>query len=225
MSTVKTKPKTKAEIEEELKAKEEQLNTQSKEMDELKNQMAQMMAMMQNIQQPQAQVQVAQPTKELSSKKIKVVSLIDNEMNLTTGEYGSGKPYRFPKFGYSHRIKFDDLENIVHYHRWVFEKGYALIADREAIIELGLEDEYDEILGEKDIQDIIQLTKEEHVDMLCGMNEDMRNKVLDMIIEDISKGGSRNMAYIFEIEARVNVSIMDKVKNIKEANERLGKKK
>jgi len=47
------------------------------------------------------------------------------------------------------------------------------------------------------------------------LNENLK-KVVDMIVEDIANGKTRNMAFLFVIEARLGINIIDKSKAIKE---------
>lgn len=204
---------TKQELEKELKEKENQITEQGKELELLKQQMAQLMSMIQNQNN-----NIVSQSNTLSSRKIKVISLIPNELNLTTEELGAGKKFRFDRFGDEHKIRYDDLEEIVRVNRWIFEKGLAYIGDKEAIFELGLEDYYEKMLDKNGIQNIAKLENPHDVDMICNMNEIMLEKVTDLIIEDLVNGGNREWVKLAEIKNRTGIDILEKVEKLNKIN-------
>ncbi|MGL5767089.1 MAG: hypothetical protein ACRCX8_15750 [Sarcina sp.] len=182
---------------------------------EMQSQFEQMQKMMQQLMSSQPQQQVVQE-KPLTSKKIKVISLIDNELNMTTEPMGQGRIFSFPKFGYEHRIKFDDLEDIVHVHRWLFEKGLAYICDHDAIVELGLEEECEAILDKKGIESIAKLESPEDVAMFKGLSKDMQEKVSDMIAKAIVNGENRDLNKLSEIQRDTGFDIQKLAQDMKE---------
>ncbi len=196
----------------------EKENTELKtSLEQMQKQFDQMQKMLNNLAnaQPQTQPQV-QPQQNLSSKKIRVISLIPNMLVLTTEPDGGGRVFYFDKFGAEKRIKFDDLDNIVQTHYWIFEQGLAYICDKEAVAELGLQEEYENIIDKKGIVEIAKLQSKEDVEMLCTMNETMQEKVIDMIAEDVAQGNTRDMANLFEIQNRLGIDVIGKAKELKE---------
>lgn len=77
-----------------------------------------------------------------SGKKVKVMSLIHNPINVSTDVNGGGRVKSFDKYGDVRTIKFDDLSDMVSAYPNTFNKGYLYIMDNDVINELGLTDEY-----------------------------------------------------------------------------------
>lgn len=150
------------------------------------------------------------------SKKISVISLIPNTYILSTEENGSGKVYKFPHYGYSHKIKYDDLEQIVHLYREQAECGYFYIDDKNAVREFGLEDEYENILNKGRMDKLIRLEDSDCVDAFINMNDDMREHIIDSIIENMKTGYNYDFNYLKQIKDETGIDIYAKYQNLNE---------
>lgn len=181
--------KTKAELEQE----NENLSASLTAMQE---QMAVLMQQMQNLSNSKSKDEPV-----TFNHKIKVISLIDYPLYLTTEEYGGGKKFEFPRYGYEHNIKFDDLENIVHLTRKFAEDGFYYICDERAVEELGLDEAYKNILSKEKIAEIVELYNGTAVSLFQGASHDMQENIVEMIANKINK---ENKVYDLNLLDQIN---------------------
>lgn len=212
---------TKAELEQQ-NGELEQQNTELKStLDQMQAQMQTLMEQFSAIQNTTATVSNVNPIESIISanKKIKVINLIEGELNLTTQMYGAGKPFRFPHYGYEHNIKYNDLEDIVHSHRSFAEKGFFYICDADVVDELGLEDHYKNILTQTMIEDIVNNPNESNLGLFAGANETVQDSIVDRMVDKINihkkKYDLNIISKMNEIYGKDIVRIADQLKNIK----------
>ena len=72
--------------------------------------MAEMQKQIESKSQP---VVVSNNNESIRGKKVKVVNLMQNPLNISTEPNGGGRTYSFKNYGDSRLIKFDDLADIV----------------------------------------------------------------------------------------------------------------
>ena len=97
--------------------------------------MAEMQKQIENNNQPQTVV-VNNENNSIRGKKVKVVNLMQNPLNISTEQDGNGRVYSFKNYGDSRLIKFDDLADIVASYPYTMEHGLAYICDKEVVEEL-----------------------------------------------------------------------------------------
>lgn len=197
-----------AEIKEAKRAnapKPEVKETKPNEIDELKAQLAEMQKMFAKMQTP---AKVEKERKSIGSTKIKVMSLLPYQLNLTTEPLGGGKIYSFYNYGETQKIKFSDLEDIVHNHRRNMEDGVFYICDRSAIEELELDDEYEAIFDKVGVDSIVDLKDQTSVETFLILSEDMKDSVSRRIVEKINEGAEYNLNFLAEIQRRCGVDII-----------------
>ena len=175
------------------------------EIDELKAQLAEMQKMFAKMQTPE---KVKEERKSIGSTKIKVMSLLPYQLNLTTEPLGGGKAYSFYNYGETQKIKFSDLEDIVHNHRRNMEDGVFYICDRQAIQELELEDEYEAIFDKVGVDSIVDLKDQTSVETFLILSEDMKDSVSRRIVEKINEGVEYNLNFLAEIQRRCGMDII-----------------
>ena len=144
----------------------------------------------------------------LSSKKIKVINLLDHTHNLSTESRGGGTIYTFRKFGDSFNIKADDLEKAVHLYRKSFETGGFYICDEEAIEEYNLQEYYKKFIDQKGIEMIVQLQDVNAVDMFCSLSESLKNSTASTMAVNIVNGKNYDLNLIADIQRRTNIDIL-----------------
>lgn len=122
------------------------------------------------------------------TRTIKVVSLLPNVYNLSTQPYGKGKVYQFFKFGDSQMIKFSDMQDILAIYVNQFEKGYAVLTNKEDYEDLGIGYIYDSVLNQEKVEKLIKLETNDAVDAIVNMEDDMAEKIVGVIANKIADG-------------------------------------
>jgi hypothetical protein len=120
------------------------------------------------------------------NKRIKIISLFDGILVLTTGQYGQGKPYTFNKYGETKNIIYSDLSEILHYQNRFAEMGLFYICDDNVISNHGLYDSYQKLLSKEIIDNLLDYNRQE-------MNELFKNST-DMQKEQIASIIARKIA-------------------------------
>ena len=147
VSTPKTRKTTKVKVnigEETIaEAKVENSNTNS-EVEMLKKQIEELQKMVLQSQNLQPQATVT-PTVVLQTNQryIKVTSMVNGLVTLTTGSYGRGKPFNIDKLLGTIQILDTDLRNIIDSNHGLITKGVIYIEDESFIDEKGLRPEFE----------------------------------------------------------------------------------
>lgn len=180
-------------LQEENSALNELIVQMQKQIEELKQQQT-------NNKESQAQQVVIQQNSDLT-RSVKVVSLLSNVYNLSTQPYGKGgRTYQFNNFGESHMIKFNDMQDILSLYLSQFEKGYAVLTNKQDYVDLGVGYIYDEVLNQEKVEKLVKLEDDKSVETIIGMEEDMQEKICNIIATNISKGISYDYNKIKKLE-------------------------
>lgn len=161
--------------------------------------------MKQGISAPQVQV-----IKDVGSsgKKVKVMSLIHNPINVSTDVNGGGRVKSFDKYGDVRTIKFDDLSDMVSAYPNTFNKGYLYIMDNDVINELGLTDEYaSTVYSKEQVDNIVNLTNETAVNLFVGMDKDLRDSTAKAIARNLKNGKKYDYNLIHMIKTETGIDI------------------
>ena len=190
-----------------------ELQRQLKENQEAMAKMQEMMAKMQS--QPALAVAELKEAPAVGRNKVKVMSLLPYQLNLTTEPMGGGKIYTFRKYGEAQKIRFSDLEDIVHNHRKNMEDGVFYICDRDAIEALELTDEYESLFDKIGVDKIVELADETSVEMFLTLSDFMRDAVARQIAEKINSGANYNLNYLNTIQMRSEMDIVKMAQELK----------
>lgn len=143
-----------------------------------------------------------------SGKKVKVMSLIHNPINVSTDVNGGGRVKSFDKYGDVRTIKFDDLSDMVSAYPNTFNKGYLYIMDNDVINELGLTDEYaSTVYSKEQVDNIVNLTDETAVNLFMGMDKDLRDSTAKAIARNLKNGKKYDYNLIHMIETETGIDI------------------
>lgn len=196
--------------------KEAELKNVEKENEELKatlKQMQEQMVQMQKMMQaPQVQI-----VKEVGSsgKKVKLISLMHNEINVATNSDGTGTVKTFEKYGDVRLVKFDDLSDMVSSYPYTFSHGLIYIADSDVVNELGLAEEYAHIYDKKTVDKITRLEDDVDVDMFIGMEKNMRESVAIDMAKKINDGVKYDLNKLRDIKEKCGIDVEEMARNIK----------
>ena len=143
-----------------------------------------------------------------SGKKVKVMSLIHNPINVSTDVNGGGRVKSFDKYGDVRTIKFDDLSDMVSAYPNTFNKGYLYIMDNDVVNELGLTDEYSSTVYSKEqVDSIVNLTDETAVNLFIGMDKDLRDSTAKAIARNLKNGRNYDYNLIHMIKTETGIDI------------------
>lgn len=144
-----------------------------------------------------------------SGKKAKCINLMNCELNVSTEPDGGGKVFTFSGYGDSKVLKFDQISDIVNSYPYTMENGLLYIADSDIVDELGLTDDYTKIYTKETLDELIYLRRESDVDLLFGMEENLRNVTLKRIAELFNANEAFDYNTLRKIKNTINVDIED----------------
>jgi hypothetical protein len=143
---------------------------------------------------------------------VKIMSLIDHEMNLSTENFGKGKTLTFEHFGEVKKCLYSELVAIIYRHKNFFEQGkfYVLDDGRGVISELGYDDVYEHILTKDKIERILD-SNPEAFNLFQSANTGQQKIIVDMLIKKVRDGGAVDHNLIAEISRFSGIKIEDKI--------------
>lgn len=152
----------------------------------------------------------------IRGKKIKVINLMQNPLNIATQPNGRGRVYSFRNYGDSRLIKFDDLADIVASYPYTMEHGLAYICDKEAVEELGLSEEYTKLFDKERMDKVVWLREESDLDLFLGMDKNLQESVAIRIAELMNANERMDYNYLRTIKEQTGIDIEAIAKELKE---------
>ena len=143
-------------------------------------------------------------------KKIKVMSLFNGRLNLTTEGGGRGKIYSFAKFGETKLIPNEDLTNCFNANQRFFTEGFCFILDSEFVEENGLSESYANIVDKDKITSILNCDRNELDNIFQKISKIQKETICNLIIEKIVANEDINMTGVAIISQLTGVKIYDK---------------
>lgn len=148
-------------------------------------------------------------------KNIRVMSLCNNKLNLTSGSGKDAKKRIFTHFGQVKTIPYSTLIEMIEYRPSFAENGIYYILDKDVIEKTGLSEYYSRILKKEDIEKIFKNT-DEAISLYKTLNEKQREMVNDILVTKVRNGEVSDLNLVSSIERIGNVDIMERVKVSKE---------
>lgn len=201
---------------EEKKTDDSQEELIKKLMAQLEEQNAKMAEMQKQIDNKSQTVVVNADNNAIRGKKIKVVNLMQNPLNLSTEPNGMGRIFTFNKYGDSKLIKFDDLADIVASYPYTMEHGLAYICDKEVVEELGLADDYAKLFDKERMDKVVKLREESDLDLFLGMDINLQESAARRIAELINANERMDYNYLRTIKEKTGIDIEAIAKELKE---------
>ena len=177
--------------------------------------MAEMQKQIENNNQPQTVV-VNNENNSIRGKKVKVVNLMQNPLNISTEQNGNGRVYSFKNYGDSRLIKFDDLADIVASYPYTMEHGLAYICDKEVVEELGLADDYDKLFDKETMDKVVKLREESDLDLFLGMDINLQESAAKRIAELINANERMDYNYLRIIKEKTGIDIEEIARELKD---------
>lgn len=119
-------------------------------------------------------------------KPIKVVSLSDGGVSLKTNANGSGKSFRFDKFGHSISITYSDLQDVIAMNRSFIEDGTVYICDADVVKNNYLDEYYNKFLTVDKITNILSFSTPDIIDMVSNTTEAIQETIISLIVKKIN---------------------------------------
>ena len=201
---------------EEKKTDDSQEELIKKLMAQLEEQNAKMAEMQKQIDNKSQTVVVNADNNAIRGKKVKVVNLMQNPLNLSTEPNGMGRIFTFNKYGDSKLIKFDDLADIVASYPYTMEHGLAYICDKEVVEELGLADDYAKLFDKERMDKVVKLREESDLDLFLGMDINLQESAARRIAELINANERMDYNYLRTIKEKTGIDIEEIAKELKD---------
>lgn len=201
---------------EEKKTDDSQEELIKKLMAQLEEQNAKMAEMQKQIDNKSQTVVVNADNNAIRGKKVKVVNLMQNPLNLSTEPNGMGRIFTFNKYGDSKLIKFDDLADIVASYPYTMEHGLAYICDKEVVEELGLADDYAKLFDKERMDKVVKLREESDLDLFLGMDINLQESAARRIAELINANERMDYNYLRTIKEKTGIDIEAIAKELRE---------
>ena len=177
--------------------------------------MAEMQKQIEENNKPQTVV-VNNDNNSIRGKKVKVVNLMQNPLNLSTEPNGMGRVFTFNKYGDSKLIKFDDLADIVSSYPYTMENGLAYICDKEVVEELGLTDEYAKLFDKERMDKVVWLREESDLDLFLGMDKNLQESAAKRMAELINANERMDYNYLRTIKEKTGIDIEEIARELKD---------
>ena len=88
-----------------------------------------------------------------------------------------------------------------------FEKGYVLIANKDAVEALGLSDDYATMFDISTLKDVVKMNEQKHFDILTGLDETMQKSFARDIAERINNKEAVDFNLVSKIKDECNIDI------------------
>ncbi len=185
-------------------------------MAQLEEQNAKMAEMQKQIENKSQTVVVNNTNDAIRGKKVKVINLMQNPLNISTEPNGGGRTYSFKNYGDSRLIKFDDLADIVASYPYTMEHGLAYICDKEVVEELGLADEYSKLFDKERMDKVIWLKEESDLELFLGMDINLQESTAKRIAELMNANERMDYNYLRTIKEKTGIDIEEIAKELKD---------
>jgi hypothetical protein len=195
----------------------ESADNKSTELSEMQKQISELQEIIKNMSKPAPKEKVAPVVvnKEISANEyIKVMSLCNSAMTLSTKPRGQGKLFNFAKFGDIKKMLYSELSDIINVHPNFLEAGYFYVLDKRAISELVLDDLYEKILNKDQILEILN-SSPNAVDLFTSANDKQREIIVSFLIEKVRDGLPVDFNLVSRISEISGVKIVEKAEDAK----------
>ena len=154
----------------------------TKENNELKAQMSQMQEQMNTLLQKFAMLNLSGQNFNQQDKDIDVVSLVNATLLISTNGRSDGKVYKFTKQFESRPIPESDLKEIVRAMPRTAREGYFYILDSDFIRNNGLSSSYRNILTQTEMANIFSLNSKEFMEKYSYVSDAQKKIIENMLI-------------------------------------------
>jgi hypothetical protein len=215
--------KLKSEIEAENLALAKKNKELEKQKNSLENKMDELEAMMKKLME-QPKVEPREIASEVQSNTImpiasneyvRVTSLTNGKLNLSTKGSGRGTVFTFMGFGQTKNITYENLENIVNNNRKMAENGLFYIQNEKAVRDLMLDEFYKNILDEDAINAIVKGDGVNISEVFSLASKKQQDQIVNLIIKGAVAGGNIDYNEINKISELYGKDLMNMISEAK----------
>ena len=158
-----------------------------------------------------------QNVKLTPDKYVKVLSLNNYPLNLSTEGRGKGRIFRFSEFGEVKRIQYHHLVDIIENHRNFLKGGKFYILNRAVIHEQGLEEDYSSILTKENIEAILNGNdRDTTISLFQSANKAQQEVIVQMLIDRRISGQNIDLNIWDKIDRITDIDMEEKYKTTKD---------
>ena len=199
-----------------VNSKVDEQSTIEKENENLKEQLANMMKLIQSLQEKETVSETKQSDIIDSSytnedielnARISVTSLTTGGVNLRTATDGTAKHFRLEKLGQTIPIIYEHLISCINSDRWLFEDGLVYINDSRAVREQYLEDHYKNFLTADKIANILNFDINTITQMVSTTTPAIQETIALVVANKINKGDLIDMNKVDAIGKACSVPV------------------
>lgn len=176
--------------------------------------------MLKNQSQPIETKEVIKVKDEIPFKEfIRVMSMCNNKLALSTEKHGNGIVYHFTEFGEIQSILYDDLQKIIHNNKRFTQDGHFYVLDERVIKLHSLQKYYDKFINEDKIKGILNMSVDEIKELFNTTTKHIQKTIVSMIISEMVAG--ENMIDLNKVQAISDIygeDILEIVKTLKQQN-------
>jgi hypothetical protein len=148
---------------------------------------------------------------------VNVMSLVPNPLNLSTKPRGTGKIFRFEKFGTIKRMFYSELLDVIENHPNFFEGGLFYILDSKVIELNNWNDLYGTILTKDKMESVLN-NAPNALQVFEGANDKQRDIIIKFFVEKIVNGQPVDFNLIANINRIGNVDVQKLAEEMKQVN-------
>jgi len=116
---------------------------------------------------------------------IKVMSLTNNKLTISTEGYGKGTLYNFIDFGEIQPIMYEDVAKIIHNNQHHARNGAFYIMNPQVVKLHGLTNYYEKLLTKDTILNILNLSGDEMTHLFKGTTKQIQETIVSLLVERI----------------------------------------
>lgn len=148
-------------------------------------------------------------------KNIKIISLCNNKLILTTNKGKDAKQRTFEHFGQSKTVPYSMLVEMIENHPTFAERGVFYILDKDVVRKSGLEEAYSKLLKKEDIEKILNDSDNAFL-LYKNSPEKQRELINEMIVEKLVKGQFNDLNLVTKISEEGKVDLLQKKKYVED---------
>lgn len=149
------------------------------------------------------------------TKRITITSLSTSGINLKTATSGNAWNFRLERLGQTIPIQYEHLIACINNDRWLFEDGLVYINNEQAVREQYLEEYYQKFLDLKTIQNIMDFDIATITEMLNNTTEAIKETIALLVARKYNEHGFMDLNKIEAIGKLCNVNIQELADRIK----------
>jgi len=184
---------------------------------DLVNKIAELEALVKQLSQQNTSVQYQEVDDDIKSDKlIRVMSLCNHQLNLSTSNEKGARHWTFNRFGEVKQIPYNMLLQIIENHPTFTESGIYYIMNKDVVRKHGLLEFYDNILTKEKMDDIINANDREAVEVYKTANKRQKEIINTMIVEKVRDGEEIDLNIVYAIGRAGGIDLVAKADEAKQ---------